>query len=139
MELTRRPKALELLRELALAIAMRTGTLASRLAGLPSGTRWPFEAVPLVSASAHLGLGLWALGYRPSLLPGLIDFVKSREQRDGGWADEGQPADVLTTLAAAELLSTLDPSFDPRPRWRSSSGTRKPTAGGGPSIPRSRG
>ena len=114
-QLTRRPKALELLRELALAIAMRTGTLASRLAGLPSGTRWPFEAVPLVSASAHLGLGLWALGYRPSLLPGLIDFVKSREQRDGGWADEGQPADVLTTLAAAELLSTLDPSFDPLP------------------------
>jgi len=114
-QLVRRPAALELLRELALAIAMRSGTLASRLAGLPCGTRYPFEAVPLVSASAHLGLGLWALGYRPLLLPGLIDFVASRQQRTGGWGDDGQPADVLTTLAAAELLSSLDPSFDPRP------------------------
>jgi GGDEF domain-containing protein len=112
-QLARRPAALELLRELALAIAMRSGTLASRLAGLPCGTRFPFEAVPLVSASAHLGLGLWALGYRPSLLPGLIDFVASREHRSGGWGDDGQPADVLTTLAAAELLGSLDPSFGP--------------------------
>ena len=74
-QLARRPAALDLLRELALAIAMRAGTLASRLAGLPCGLRFPFEAVPLVSASAHLGLGLWALGYRPMLLPGLIEFV----------------------------------------------------------------
>jgi GGDEF domain-containing protein len=114
-QLVRRPAALELMRELALAIAVRSGTLASRLAGLPCGTRFPFEAVPLVSASAHLGLGLWALGYRPRLLPGLIDFVASRRHADGGWADEGQPTDVLTTLAAAELLGSLDPSFDPRP------------------------
>jgi GGDEF domain-containing protein len=112
-QLARRPAALELLRELALAIAMRSGTLASRLAGLPCGTRFPFEAVPLVSASAHLGLGLWALGYRPMLLPGLIDFVASREQRTGGWGDDGQPADILTTLAAAELLGSLDPSYSP--------------------------
>ena len=111
--LVRRPAALELLRPLAVAIATRSGTLASRLAGLPCGIRFPFEAVPLVSASAHLGLGLWALGYRPSLLPGLLTFVASREQRDGGWSDDGQPADVLTTLAAAELLGSLDPTFDP--------------------------
>ncbi len=112
-QLARRPAALDLLRELALAIAMRSGTLASRLAGLPCGTRFPFEAVPLVSASAHLGLGLWALGYRPMLLPGLLEFVASREARIGGWGDDGQPADVLTTLAAAELLGSLDPSFRP--------------------------
>jgi GGDEF domain-containing protein len=112
-QIARRPAALDLLRELALAIAMRSGTLASRLAGLPCGTRFPFEAIPLVSASAHLGLGLWTLGYRPMLLPGLIDFVASREHRSGGWGDDGQPADVLTTLAAAELLGSLDPSFAP--------------------------
>lgn len=110
-QLVRRPGALELMRPLAVAIATRSGTLASRLAGLPCGIRFPFEAVPLVSASAHLGLGLWALGYRPSLLPGLLTFVASREQRDGGWSDDGQPADVLTTLAAAELLGSLDPTF----------------------------
>jgi GGDEF domain-containing protein len=112
-QLARRPAALDLLRELALAIAMRAGTLASRLAGLPCGIRFPFEAVPLVSASAHLGLGLWALGYRPVLLPGLLEFVASRAHRSGGWGDDGQPADILTTLAAAELLGSLDPSFDP--------------------------
>lgn len=112
-QLARRPRALDLLRPLALGIATRAGTLASRLAGLPCGTRFPFEAVPLVSASAHLGLGLWGLGYRPSLLPGLLAFVASREQRDGGWSDDGQPADVLTTLAAVELLGMLDPAFDP--------------------------
>jgi GGDEF domain-containing protein len=66
-----------------------------------------------VSASAHLGLGLWTLGYRPSLLPGLLTFVASREQVDGGWSDPGQPADVLTTLAVAELLGSLDPTFRP--------------------------
>jgi GGDEF domain-containing protein len=112
-QLSRRPAALDLLRELALAIAMRAGTLASRLAGLPCGLRFPFEAVPLVSASAHLGLGLWALGYRPMLLPGLIEFVASREHRSGGWGDDGQPTDVLTTLAVAELLGSLDPSYAP--------------------------
>jgi GGDEF domain-containing protein len=112
-QIVRRPRALELLRPLAVAIATRSGTLASRLAGLPCGTRFPFEAVPLVSASAHLGLGLWTLGYRPSLLPGLLTFVASREQRDGGWSDDGQPADVLTTLAVAELLGSLDPTFSP--------------------------
>jgi GGDEF domain-containing protein len=112
-QIVRRPRALELLRPLAIAIATRSATLASRLAGLPCGTRFPFEAVPLVSASAHLGLGLWTLGYRPSLLPGLLTFVASREQRGGGWSDDGQPADVLTTLAAAELLGSLDPTFSP--------------------------
>ena len=112
-QIVRRPRALELLRPLAVALATRSGTLASRLAGLPCGTRFPFEAVPLVSASAHLGVGLWTLGYRPGLLPGLVTFVASREQRDGGWSDDRQEADVLTTLAVAEFLGGLDPTFDP--------------------------
>ncbi|HET9681051.1 MAG TPA: hypothetical protein VFP19_03360, partial [Candidatus Limnocylindrales bacterium] len=113
--LARRPEALALLHPIAFAITTRYGTLASRLAGLVCGVRYPFEAVPLVSANAHLGSALWRLDYRPSLLPGIVAFVAARRTRDGGFADEGQGADVLTTLAAADLLSTLDPAFDPGP------------------------
>jgi GGDEF domain-containing protein len=113
--LSRRPLALALLHPIAFAITTRYGTLASRLAGLVCGVRYPFEGVPLVSANAHLGSALWRLDYRPSLLPGIVTFVGARRTRDGGFADEGQGADVLTTLAAADLLSTLDPAFDPAP------------------------
>ncbi|MBI3745671.1 MAG: GGDEF domain-containing protein [Chloroflexi bacterium] len=113
--LARRPEALALLHPIAFAITTRYGTLASRLAGLVCGVRYPFEAVPLVSANAHLGSALWRLDYRPSLLPGIVAFVAARRTRDGGFADESQGADVLTTLAAADLLATLDPAFDPAP------------------------
>jgi len=111
--LVRRQKALARLHPLAIAIATRYGTLASRLAGLVAGVRHPFEGAPLVSANAHLGVALWALDYRPSLLPGLVAFVRSRRRPNGGFGEEGQPADVLTTLAAGDLLATLDPDFDP--------------------------
>jgi GGDEF domain-containing protein len=113
--LARRPLALSRLHPLALAIATRYGTLANRLAGLVCGTRFPFEGVPLTSANAHLGVALWTLDYRPSLLAGIVSFVRSKGTPDGGFADEGQPPDVLTTLVAADLLSTLDPAFDPEP------------------------
>ncbi|HEX5589048.1 MAG TPA: diguanylate cyclase [Candidatus Limnocylindrales bacterium] len=111
----RRPLALARLHPLALAIATRYGTLANRLAGLVCGTRFPFEAVPLTSANAHLGVALWTLDYRPTLLAGITSFVRSRRSPDGGFSDEGQFPDVLTTLAAADLLSTLDPGFDTGP------------------------
>ena len=113
--LVRRPRALARLHPLAIAIATRYGTLASRLAGLVAGVRHPFEGVPLVSANAHLGVALWALDYRPSLLPGLVAFVRSRRRPNGGFGEDGQPADVLTTLAAGDLLAALEPDFDPRP------------------------
>ena len=113
--LARRPGALALLHPLALAIATRYGTLANRLAGLVCGTRFPFEGVPLTSANAQLGVALWTLDYRPTLLAGIVAFVRSHRTPDGGFADEGQFADPLTTLAAADLLSTLDPAFDPAP------------------------
>lgn len=113
--IVRRPQALARFHPLALAIATRYGTLANRLAGLVCGTRYPFEAVPLASANAHLGVALWTLDYRPTLLSGIVTFVRSRRARDGGFADEGQYPDVLTTLASADLLATLDPDFDPRP------------------------
>jgi GGDEF domain-containing protein len=113
--LARRAGALSRLHPLALAIATRYGTLANRLAGLVCGTRFPFEAVPLTTANAHLGVALWTLDYRPTLLSGIVSFVRSQQTPDGGFADEGQVADVLTTLVAADLLSTLDPAFDPAP------------------------
>ncbi|MCI0346672.1 MAG: diguanylate cyclase, partial [Chloroflexi bacterium] len=111
--LVRRQRALARLHPLAIAIATRYGTLASRLAGLVAGVRHPFEGLPLVSANAHLGVALWALDYRPSLLPGLVAFVRARRRPNGGFGEEGQPADALTTLAAGDLLATLDPDFDP--------------------------
>jgi GGDEF domain-containing protein len=113
--LAHRPGALARLHPLALAIATRYGTLAFRLAGLVCGTRFPFEGVPLTSANAHLGVALWTLDYRPTLLAGIVSFVRSHQTSDGGFADEGQHADPLTTLAAVDLLSTLDPAFDPAP------------------------
>jgi GGDEF domain-containing protein len=102
---------------------------------LPSGSspggrsRWaasipsPWPSPP---ANAHLGVALWTLDYRPTLLAGIVAFVRSQGTPDGGFADEGQPPDVLTTLVAADLLSTLDPAFDPRPTIGWFSRTQEP-------------
>ena len=111
--LTSRPRALEMLHPLAMAIATRYATLATRMAGLVCGVRYPFDGTPLVSASAQLAHGLWVLGIHPRLLPGLLRFVGESRGTSGGWADDGQPDDVLTTLASADLLAHLDPAFDP--------------------------
>jgi GGDEF domain-containing protein len=113
--LASRPKAREMLEPLCVAIATRYATTANWTAGLVCGIRYPFDGTPLVSASAHLAHGLWALGYNPRALPGLLRFVDEARGTDGGWGDDGQPADVLTTLAAADLLARVDPAFDPAP------------------------
>ncbi len=111
--LATRPQALEMLDPLARAIATRYATMASWTAGLVCGIRYPFDGVPLVSACAHLAHGLWSLGYNPRALPGLLAFIAEAQGRSGGWADDGQPEDVLTSLAAADLLCRVDPGFDP--------------------------
>jgi len=113
--LASRPKARRMLEPLCIAIATRYATTANWTAGLVCGIRYPFDGTPLVSASAHLAHGLWALGYNPRALPGLLRFVSEARTPDGGWGDDGQPADVLTTLAAADLLARVDPDFDPAP------------------------
>ncbi|HSK52942.1 MAG TPA: diguanylate cyclase [Clostridia bacterium] len=113
--LASRPRAREMLDPLCRAIATRYATTAGWTAGLVCGVRYPFDGTPLVSASAHLAHGLWALGYNPRALPGLLRFVAESRSRNGGWADDGQPEDVLTTLAAADLLLRVDPEFDPEP------------------------
>jgi GGDEF domain-containing protein len=113
--LVRRPRALALLHPLAVGIATRYATLATRTAGLVCATQYPFAPRPLVSASAQLASALWTLGVHGRLVPGVLAHIALTESATGGWHDPGQPDDVLTTLVAADLLTTLDPSFDPTP------------------------
>ena len=98
---------------LLLALAARYGARARRTDGLVQDNGYAFRDEPLVSASAHLGSALMATGLYPSLVPTLLGYVESRRRADGGWADAEQPTDVLTTLAAAEFASGVDPTFDP--------------------------
>ena len=102
---------------LLFALAIRYGTIAERDGGIVHGISFPFHRVPLASATAHLALGLWEFGLYPTLIPQQLAFLRSTA-RGGAWADGSQPADVLTTLAAAEALLRLDPSFDPEPTHR---------------------
>lgn len=95
------------------ALAARYGSRARRDGGVVTGRHFPFHEEPLVSASAHLGTSLTLLGLYPSLIPSLAEFVGARQAEDGGFADPGQPTDVLTSLAAADFLSRLEPSFEP--------------------------
>ncbi|MGH2511081.1 MAG: hypothetical protein ACRDGQ_00190 [Candidatus Limnocylindrales bacterium] len=111
-QLTSAPHTLNDLWFLATAIAYRYATLSRRVAGPVIGNG-PFEGEQLVSASAALGSVLWQLRIYPSLVPELVDFVADKRRSDGGWGDPGQPSDVLTTLAATDLLLGLDPDFDP--------------------------
>ncbi len=116
-QLTAHPLAMAHLRDLVQALANRYGRMAVR-DGAVQGRRFPFFGEPLTSASAHLALGLWRTGTYPRVLPGLYAFTKAMRRPDGGWQDGDQPRDVLTTLAAAELLTALDPTFDPGPTIR---------------------
>ncbi|HEX6139480.1 MAG TPA: diguanylate cyclase [Candidatus Limnocylindria bacterium] len=112
--LTGYPHPAARLRDLIFALAVRYAQLAIR-DGAVRGIRYPFFGEPLPSASAHLARSLWRLGIYPTLLPRLLELVRFAQQPDGGWADPGQPSDVLTTLAAGDVLATLDPRFDPAP------------------------
>lgn len=109
--LTGYPRAHARLRDMVFALAVRYGQISHR-DGPIRGVRHPFWNEPLVSATAQLAHSLWRLGIYPTLLPGLVDFVRDSRRDDGGWADPGQPTDVLTTLAAASLLADVDPTFD---------------------------
>lgn len=106
------PQAVRRVRDLLFAIAIRYGGIAAR-DGVVRGIKHPFHDRPLVSASAHLATGLWRMGVYPSVIPSLLGLVKASQRDDGGWADADQPADVLTTLVAADLMTRLDPAYDP--------------------------
>lgn len=112
--LTAQPHAVTRLRDLLFSLAIRYGGIASR-DGVVLGVRHPFHGVPMVSASAHLAAGLWRMGVYPSVMPSLLDLIRQSRRSDGGWADGSQPTDITTTLASAEVLTALDPTFDPWP------------------------
>lgn len=112
--LARRPHALRALYPYALAIGDAYATSARR-EGAVRGSRYPFHGDPLVSASAQLASGLVALGIHPKLVGAMSGWVAAHRHVDGGWGDADGPLDLLTTLVAAELLGSLDPSFDPAP------------------------
>lgn len=111
--LTRAPRSLSELHVLAIAIGTRYGAIARRAGSVVVGRRGDGPVEPLVSASAQLAGALRGLSLYPSLMPWLVDFIAQSRSPGGGWADPGRKPDALTTLAAAELLSGIDPSFDP--------------------------
>ncbi len=113
------PLATARLRPLLVALATTYADEAHRSGGCVKGTRFPFHEKMLVSATAQLGVGLLRLGMEVPLLARLAESVRSAIEPSGAWGDAQEPADILTTLACAELLASLDPGFDPGPtaRW----------------------
>ncbi len=126
--LARRPLAQEALHPLLVALASRHATLAIRTAGLAT-TGPAHDQRPSVPASANLAAGLWAIGQYTSLIPGLAGYLRSVERPDGGWGDDDAPADLVTTLVAADLLSSIDPAFDPEPTVRWLARAQEPATG----------
>ncbi len=111
--LVRRPRALARLHPFAVAIGASYATLAQRAGGVVVGTRFPLHDLKLPSASAHLASGLLALGMNLELVATLVAFVAGAQEASGGWGDPKGDPDVLTTLACASLVSSVDPDFDP--------------------------
>lgn len=114
---TSRPLALERLRPLALAIA---ATYAANVDRAVIGMRFPLHERPMISATAQLASGLLALGHDLPLLAKLLTTVREGQHESGGFGDDMPDAvaekfgreDLLTTLAASDVLGALDPSFD---------------------------
>ena len=113
-----RPRALERLRPLAVAIA--ASYAANVHGGAVLGMRFPLHERPMVSATAQLASGLCALGHDIPLLGKLLGAVRDAQHENGGFGDEMPDGvaekfgreDLLTTFAAADVLAALDPSFD---------------------------
>ena len=112
--MTMQPALFERMRPIALAIAVSYVENAAAHQGAIQGSRFPFRGQPLASASAHLAHGLLQLGLDFSCVSGLVEFLL-KNVRDGGWGDGQDPPDVLTTLAAAELLAQIAPDFPLQP------------------------
>ena len=109
----RRPRALTRVRGLMTAVSSRYASRASRGGGLVVGRGFPFFDVPLPSATAHLASAAARVGDGVEVVAPAIEWLQAQRRPDGGWGDPGQPSDMLTTLAVAELLGILDPEFDP--------------------------
>lgn len=112
--MTMQPRLFHRMRPIALAVAMSYVENASANGGVVRGARFPFRGHPLASASAHLAHALLHLGLDFGCVSGLVQYLTGA-QRDGGWGDGDDPPDVLTTLAAAELLAGVTPNFSLEP------------------------
>ena len=99
---------------LAVALAMTFAAAARERDGIVHGRGFPYHQVPLASASAHLARALVALGLETALLAPLLAFLAAQRRESGGWGDGTDPEDALTTFVAAELLSGIDPGYEPR-------------------------
>lgn len=113
--LTDHPALLARMHPIAVAIASCYGAAALDDDGALLGLRFPFHRKPLVSASAQLAGSALALGIDLERASRLLAYVSAARRPDGLWGDEPDCADLLATLAAAELLVTVDPSFDLAP------------------------
>ncbi len=110
--LTRSPRVLDHLHSLAVALAV---TYAAGARGPLCGTRFPYYEKPLVTASAQLASSLLALGIDLDVAAQLTAFVRDQRRPSGGWGDDADHEDPLTTLIAADLAGRTDPSLDLEP------------------------
>jgi GGDEF domain-containing protein len=66
----------------------------------------------LVSASAQLAIAALTLGCHFDVAAQVLAFVADQRRPDGGWGDADDPSDLLTTLAALDLVAHFHPEFD---------------------------
>jgi diguanylate cyclase (GGDEF)-like protein len=111
----------------AVAIAACYAALGRSEDGAVVGIRFPFHEKPLVSATAFLATGLLGLGIELELAASLASYVSRARRIDGTWGDEPDAGDVVATLAAAEILQRVDPSFDAIPSLRALCAMRSET------------
>jgi GGDEF domain-containing protein len=109
----RRPRALEPVLGLVTALATRYVLRASRTKGIVHGQAFPFFGSPMTSATVHLAAASAIVGEGLGWVDEQLAYLRRERRHGGGWGDPRQDADLLTTLAAARLLGSLDPSFEP--------------------------
>lgn len=110
--ITRMPRVLDFMHSLAVALAV---SYAAGRTGPVLGNRYPYYERPLVSASAHLASALLELGLELEVVTGLVAHVREQQRASGGWGDDENREDPLTTFVAADLLARTDPSFELAP------------------------
>jgi GGDEF domain-containing protein len=106
------PLFLSKMKPFALAIAGSYASLAEKAGGKVYGQRFPFHEKFLVSATSYLARALYATGTSIDLVSSLYKSVASAMNEKKIWGDTDEDADIMSTLAAAELLMQVDPNFD---------------------------
>lgn len=110
-ELVAAPRSLDLSWLLAAAIAFRYGQRCRGNGGILVSA----ASTPMTLANACLALVLWRLRVYPTIVPQLLSSTSIAADNAGAWLGDDGEMDLLTTIVAAEVLSTLDPDFDPWP------------------------